>query len=180
VSLPAGGSLVIEATGTVSGLAGARQVTDTVSVALPAGMDDPDPSNNAASLAVPVERAMSFYTLPPCRLVDTRNAAGSRGGPALAARVARTFPIAGACSVPSTAWAVSVNVTVTQPTAGGNVRFYPGGTPAPLTSTLNYAAGVTRANDAVAALGTAGDLTVLASQASGSVHLILDVNGYFE
>jgi len=31
-----------------------------------------------------------------------------------------------------------------------------------------------------AALGTAGDLTALATQASGSVHLILDVNGYFE
>jgi hypothetical protein len=41
-------------------------------------------------------------------------------------------------------------------------------------------AGATRANNAIAALGDAGDLTVLASQASGSVHLILDVNGYFE
>jgi uncharacterized repeat protein (TIGR01451 family) len=180
VNLPAGGGLTIEATGTVSGLAGARQVTNSVSVAVPAGMDDPDPSDNSASLAVPVERAMRFHTLTPCRLVDTRGAAGSRGGPALAARVARTFPIAGACSVPSTAWAVSLNVTVTQPTANGNVRLYPGGTPVPLASTLNYAAGLTSANDAIAALGTNGDLMVLASQASGFVHLILDVNGYLE
>jgi uncharacterized repeat protein (TIGR01451 family) len=180
VSMPAGGSLQIEASGTVSGLAGARQVTNTVTVAVPAGMDDPVAANNTASLAIPVGRTMSFYTLAPCRLVDTRNVAGIRGGPALAAGVARTFPIAGACSVPSTAWAVSLNVTVTQPTAAGNVRLFPAGTPVPLTSTLNYAAGATRANNAVAALGAAGDVTALASQAGGSVHLVLDVNGYFE
>jgi len=180
VNLPAGGSLAIEALGTVSGLGGIRQLTDTVTVAVPAGMDDPHPADNSASLTIPVERTMSFYTLSPCRLVDTRKAAGSRGGPALAAGVARTFPIAGACLVPSTAWAVSLNVTVTQPTAMGNIRLFPGGTPSSLTSSLNYAAGATRANNAIAALGSAGDLTVLANQASGSVHLILDVNGYFE
>jgi uncharacterized repeat protein (TIGR01451 family) len=179
VSLPVGGSLVIQATGTAS-LGGARHVTNTVTVAVPAGMDDPVPANNSAALTIPVERIMSFYTLSPCRLVDTRNAVGSRGGPALAAGVARTFPIAGACSVPSTAWAVSVNVTVTQPTTAGNVRLFPGSTPSPLASNLNYAAGATRANNAIAAMGSAVDLTALASQASGSVHLIVDVNGYFE
>jgi uncharacterized repeat protein (TIGR01451 family) len=179
VSLPVGGSLAIQATGTAS-LGGARHVTNTVTVAVPAGMDDPVPGNNSASLTIPVERTMSFYTLSPCRLLDTRNAVGSRGGPALAAGVARTFPIARACSVPSTAWAVSVNVTVTQPTTAGNVRLFPGSTPSPLASNLNYAAGATRANNAIAALGSAGDLTALATQASGSVQLILDVNGYFE
>ncbi len=56
----------------------------------------------------------------------------------------------------------------------------PGGTPPPQASSVNYATGATRANNAVAALGSAGDLTALATQASGSVHLILDVNGYFE
>jgi hypothetical protein len=105
---------------------------------------------------------------------------GQPGRPALAAGVARTFPISGTCGVPATAWAVSLNVTVTQPTAAGNVRLFPGGTPAPLASTVNYRAGITRANNATAALGTAGDLTALASQASGTVHLILDVDGYFE
>jgi hypothetical protein len=179
VSLPVGGSLAIHATGTAS-LGGARHVTNSVTVAVPAGMDDPLPANNSASLTIPVERTTSFYTLSPCRLVDTRNAVGSRGGPALAAGVTRTFPIAGACSVPSTAWAVSVNVTVTQPTTQGNVRLFPGSTPSPLASTLNYAAGATRANNAIAALGSAGDLTALATQAAGSVHLIVDVNGYFE
>jgi len=179
VTVPVGGSLAIHATGTAS-LGAARQVADTVTVAVPSGMDDPVPSNNSASLTIPAERTMSFYTVQPCRVVDTRNATGSRGGPALAAGVARTFPISGTCGVPSTAWAVSLNVTATQPTDAGNVRLFPGRTPAPQASTLNYTAGTTRANDAIAALGTAGDLTALANQASGSVHLILDVNGYFE
>ena len=180
VSLPVGGSLAIHASGTVSGLGGARQVTNSATVAVPAGMDDPTPANNTASLTIPVERTTSFYTLSPCRLVDTRNPAGSRGGPALGAGIPRTFPISGACGVPSTAWAVSLNVTVTQPTAAGNVRLFPGGTPTPQASSLNYAAAATRANNAIAALGSGGDLTALASQAGGSVHLILDVNGYFE
>jgi hypothetical protein len=35
-----------------------------------------------------------------------------------------------------------------------------------------------RAHNAVPALGIAGDLTVLVTQAAGSVHLIVDVNGY--
>ncbi len=123
---------------------------------------------------------MGFHTVDPCRVVDTRNPAGGRGGPALVTGAPRVFPIAGACGVPATAWAVSLNVTVTQPTAMGNVRLFPGGTPPPQASSLNYAKGATRANNAVAALGSAGDLTALATQASGSVHLILDVNGYFE
>jgi Domain of unknown function DUF11/Chlamydia polymorphic membrane protein (Chlamydia_PMP) repeat len=178
VSLPVGASLAIQASGTVN--AGERQVANTVTVAVPAGMDDPVPANDSASLTIPVGRTMSFYTLSPCRLVDTRLAAGSRGGPALAAKVPRTFPISAACGVPATAWAVSLDVTVTQPTAAGNVRLYPGGTPVPLTSSLNYAAGATRGNNAIASLGNGGNLTALASQASGSVHLILDVNGYFE
>ena len=180
VNLPAGASLAIQATGTVSGLGGTRQVTNTVTVAVPAGMDDPQPANNSASLALPVERTMSFHTLVPCRLVDTRNSAGGRGGPALSTGAPRTFPIVGACGVPASAWAVSLNVTVTQATTAGNVRLFPGGTPSPPTSNLNYSAGATRANNAIATLGSAGDLTALASQASGSIHLILDVNGYFE
>jgi uncharacterized repeat protein (TIGR01451 family) len=174
VNLPVGGRLTFQASGTAS-LGGARQVAATATVAVPAGMDDPWPSNNSASLTIPVARTMSFYTVNPCRVVDTRNA-----GPALAAGVARSFPIAGTCGVPATAWAVSLNVTVTQPTTVGNVRLYPGDTPPPSTSTVNYTAGVTRANNATAALGNSGNLTALASQASGTVHLILDVTGYYE
>lgn len=129
---------------------------------------------------VPPAAALAFYTVTACRVADTRTAAGPQGGPALAANAVRTFVFAGGCGVPPTAKAVSINVTVTQADAPGDLRLYPGGTPAPPTSTINYSAGRTRANSAVLALGASGDLSVLCAQPSGSVHLVLDVNGYFQ
>jgi hypothetical protein len=75
--------------------------------------------------------------------------------------------------------AVSLNLTATAATAQGNLRLYPTGAVTPLVSTLNFTAGVTRANNAVAALGTDGQISVLFSP-SGATHVVLDVNGYFQ
>jgi hypothetical protein len=54
--------------------------------------------------------------------------------------------------------------------------------PVPLVSTINYGAGQTRSNNAVVSLsgGFVGRLAVKVGQASGTVHVILDVVGYFE
>jgi hypothetical protein len=93
--------------------------------------------------------------------------------------VARAFPLAGFCGVPATARALSVNLTVTSPTAAGNLRAYPAGGAAPLASSINYSAGQTRANSGAFSLSASG-LAVRADQAGGTVHLILDVNGYFQ
>lgn len=126
--------------------------------------------------------ATSFYTLTPCRMVDTRNPAGEFGGPALQPGAQRAFTLAGPkCGIPSTARAVSMNVTVTGGTAPGNIRLFPTGVAAPLVSMLNFGAGQTRANNAIVSLGAtpAGSLVVLNASA-GAVHFILDVNGYFE
>jgi len=122
----------------------------------------------------------SFFSVTPCRVADTRNAAGPYGGPALAANVDRTFVIGGQCGIPSTAVAVSFNFTITQPTAAGDLRVFPAGGGLPLVSTLNWSPSQTRANNAVVALGASADLTVHPDQASGTVHLIVDVNGYFQ
>jgi len=73
-----------------------------------------------------------------------------------------------------------VNVTVVSPTVVGNLRLYPGGTPLPTVSTVNYGAGQTRGNNAIVPLSALGDLVVRCAQASGTAHFILDVNGYFE
>jgi hypothetical protein len=121
-----------------------------------------------------------FFTLLPCRAIDTRGSTGPFGGPALVAGQTRTFDLAGRCAIPATASAVSVNVTVTQPTAAGNVRLYPAGTALPNVSSLNYSAGQTRGNNAIVRLSSAAGLAIHCAQASGSAHLILDVNGYFE
>ena len=127
-----------------------------------------------------IDYALDFFTVTPCRVFDTRDPAGPWGGPSLVAGQDRTFTIAGRCGIPSTARAVSINVTVTGPTAPGFLTLFPAGGPPPLASTINFRAGQTRANNAVVTLGGAGDIVVRAGMASGNVHVILDVNGYFD
>jgi hypothetical protein len=122
-----------------------------------------------------------FYTLPPCRVLDTRDPPGPYGGPALAGGAVRTFTIAGRCSVPPTAKSISINATVIQPTSSGYLTLYPGGTATPLASTINFGAEQIRANNAIVPLGAGGTLSVLAGQGGGNtVHFLLDVNGYFQ
>jgi hypothetical protein len=83
------------------------------------------------------------------------------------------------CGVPATAKALSLNVTVTGPTNFGHVAFAPGCVPGP--STINFGPGQTRANNAVLPIAADGRLTAgTFVLGGGSVHLILDVNGYFE
>jgi uncharacterized repeat protein (TIGR01451 family) len=129
---------------------------------------------------VVVSPDMSFFTLTPCRLVDTREGPGTYGGPALAASASRTFPLFGRCGIPATARAVSVNLTATGPTTAGHLRLYPAGAVLPTVSAVNYVAGMTRANNAVVPLNGLGELAVYCSQSSGTTHFVLDVNGYFE
>jgi hypothetical protein len=105
---------------------------------------------------------------------------GAGQSAALAAGADRTFVVTGSCGVPATAWAVVVNATITSPTAVGNLRLYPDATPVPAVSSLNYSAGQTRGNGAIVALGAGGGIRARVTQASGTAHLVLDVNGYFE
>lgn len=68
---------------------------------------------------------------------------------------------------------------MTGPTAAGSIRLVPGGAPATGTSTLNFQAGQTRANNVAMALGASGDV-VVDGLPSGTAHIILDVVGWFE
>ena len=59
------------------------------------------------------DAALAFYPITPCRAFDTRNPAGSLGGPILSGGVPRSFPLLSAtCGIPATAQAYSVNATV--------------------------------------------------------------------
>jgi hypothetical protein len=126
-------------------------------------------------------KSLDFFTVTPCRLIDTRDPNGPRADPVLRGGLARTFSLAGACGLPTTAWAVAVNVTVVDPTLPGDLRLYPGDISAPLASTLNFGAGQTRANLVVLSVGRGGTAAVLSSQApSGSTQVLVDLVGYFE
>lgn len=124
------------------------------------------------------DRGLDFFTLVPCRVVDTR--LPSSGGPGLAAGEDRTLSVHSTCGVPLTARALSVNITVTAASAAGHLSLHPGGTAVPGTASITYAAGRTRANNAVVPLSRFGELALHCAQASGTAHVVLDVNGYFE
>jgi hypothetical protein len=126
---------------------------------------------------------LRFFTLSPCRLVDTRQSPGPWGAPALVSGQSRSFDLNQSCAVPATAKALSLNVTVTGPTGSGYVTLGAGGCPVPAASSINFTAGGTRANNAIVTLAadSSGNLLAFAfATGNGSVHLILDVNGYFE
>ena len=123
---------------------------------------------------------LSFFTLTPCRVLDTRNAAGpDAGAPALAAGETRTVAAAGKCDIPPTAAAISVNMTVTSPAAPGYVTLYPADGTLPLASMIDFSLGQTRANNAILALAFDGSGFKALNGSAGNVHFILDVNGYF-
>jgi len=124
---------------------------------------------------------LTFYALPPCRVIDTRNAAGpDAGAPALAAGETRVVGTAQKCRIPATAAALSVNVTVTGPVAPGHYTLYAAdGTP-PVASQLSFSAGQTRASATIVPLALDATGFKVQNGSAGSAHLIIDVNGYFE
>ena len=118
---------------------------------------------------------LAFYTLPPCRIVDTRN--GQDQG-ILHAGVVRYYTIPPNCDVPTSATAYSFNVTVL-PSAGGldYLTVWPKGEPQPGVSTLNDATGTVVANAAIVPAGSENATAFYAH--SNSTNLLLDINGYF-
>ena len=121
--------------------------------------------------------ALSFYPVTPCRVADTRNAAGPFGGPEMAANSTRSFAIpASGCFVPSTAAAYSVNITVVPDAALGYLSAWSAGAAQPYVSTLNSWDGSVVANAAIVSAGTTGAISIYVTDPT---HVILDIDGYF-
>jgi hypothetical protein len=131
---------------------------------------------------IPAGSGTRFHTLAPCRVFDTRDAAGpAAGAPALGAAETRTLSPAGRCGIPAAARTLSVNVTVTQPAGTGDLLLYPADlSNAPVASTISFRSGKTRANNTMLLLATSGTGFKVLNNSAGSVHFILDVNGWFE
>jgi hypothetical protein len=101
------------------------------------------------------------------RLLDTRLASG-----ALHSGEVRLLQVSGRGGVPA-AGAESVVLTST----AGYVSVYPGGARNPGTSTVNFVAGQTVSNTTIVSLSGAGQVSLRA--AAGSVHLVVDVTGWY-
>jgi hypothetical protein len=132
-----------------------------------------------------------YTPLTPCRIIDTRLAGG-----AIAAGTARTFLVTGAdysaqggsatgCGVPyGPTSAAVVNFVAVNPTGAGNFSLSPFGSPMPLSSIINFRAGVNLANGLVVATcnpSTAtcdSDITIKAN--ASAADLVADVQGYFQ
>jgi len=125
--------------------------------------------------ALPGSETYAFYTLPPCRIVDTRN--GQDGG-TLQAGVERDYSIRNNCGVPNYAAAYSLNVTVI-PAPGGldYMTVWPAGEPRPTVSTLNDNTGTVVANAAIVPAGS--DNLAAFYPNDNNTDLLVDVDGYF-
>ena len=121
--------------------------------------------------------AVSFYPVTPCRIADTRGAAGLLGGPYLAGGSSRSFPVeSSSCNLPSSAQAYSLNVTAIPHATLNYLTTWPTGQNQPYVSTLNSSTGAVTANAAIVPAGTSGAVSIFVSD---DADLILDVNGYF-
>jgi len=121
--------------------------------------------------------ALTFYPVTPCRVADTRAAVGPFGGPAMDAQTTRPFTIpASACSIPATAAAYSLNVTVVPSGVLPFLTTWPTGSAQPGVSTLNSFDGSVVANAAIVPAGTGGAINVFVDSRTD---VILDINGYF-
>lgn len=134
-----------------------------------------------------------FVPVAPCRLVDTRpNLPGQvpvNVGPRdtkIGPNSPVTFTAFGSgdgdrpCEIPSSASAISANVTIVGPTASSYLTVYPAdvGSP-PNASNLNFVAGqAPTPNSVTTPLSGAGAFK--AFNAAGSVHVVIDVNGCFQ
>ncbi len=133
--------------------------------------------DNTISVIAGVDAApLQFVSMPPCRLVDTRQPGG---GGAITGHSSRDFyvPQLGGCGVPNDASAYSLNVTVTPHIPLGYLTIWPTGQEQPLVSTMNSRDHRNKANAAIIPAGYHGGVSVYVSDATD---VILDINGYFE
>lgn len=135
----------------------------------------------AAPLASAVG-APDFRPVTPARLADTRPGRATvdgsfRGGGYVKPASPLRLTVTGRGGVPASGVAaVTLNVTVTGPTAPGYLTAYPSGRGRPNASNLNFERGLTVANAVTVSPGADGRVVLYTS---ASAHVIVDVTGYF-
>lgn len=124
-----------------------------------------------------------YHAISPQRLIDTRanSQVGSYTGPIDAKQsISVALPSSVTDSGHGPVEAVVLNVTVTSPTAGGNIQVYSSGLlNTPTTSNVNFGKGQTVANLVTVSMVSGGDVVLSVQQNSGSVQLIADLEGYY-
>jgi hypothetical protein len=117
------------------------------------------------------EGALSLYTLPPCRVLDTRTPSGS---PPFAGTIYVNV-LGSGCGGTSASQAYVFNATVVPDGPLGYLTLWPQGSVQPLVSTLNAYSGDVTSNMAIVPTSN----TEVSAFASSSTYLVLDIFGYF-
>jgi hypothetical protein len=121
----------------------------------------------------PVSGASAYTAMTPFRLADSRTKFRIT---ALLANTPKKIKVAGVAGIPLDATALSANFTVVGAPGAGHLTVYNCTAARPTASTLNYYAGETVANAGLFPLSSAGELCLFSPQ---TVHLVIDVTGYF-
>ncbi len=125
----------------------------------------------------------AFVGATPKRVLDTRNGTGGRWSPVDPWSPA-SVPIRGLSlsvggrtrTIPSSASAVAINLTIANPSGQGFATVWPCGVPRPTASNVNFRAGRNVANMVVAPIGTNGSICIHTHKVA---HVIVDVAGWF-
>jgi hypothetical protein len=110
-----------------------------------------------------------LYTLPTCRVLDTRNSSGALSGQM------DDNVMASGCGAPAAAQAFVLNATVVPSGTLGFLKLWPQGASQPLVSTLNAIDGKITSNLAIVPT-TNGSISAFSSNPT---QLVLDISGYF-
>jgi hypothetical protein len=131
-------------------------------------------------LSLEARAQQAFFSVTPCRAVDTRLGYGG----IVYAATQRNFTIKGVCGVPGDAKSVALNVTVVTPSVDGFEVLWPYLQSIPAVSNLNFTAGTPAlANGVIVGLlqGSTPDLaTAYGTPGGGTLHLVLDITGYYK
>ena len=118
-----------------------------------------------------------FHSLPPARILDTREGIGASARPLRGGETV-SVDVTGVGGVPETGVvAVAINVTATNPSRYGYVTVHPSGEPRPDASTLNFVTGKTVPNMAIVKVGANGAVDLF--NFAGTTDVLFDVAGYF-
>ena len=114
---------------------------------------------------------LSFFSLTPCRVLDSRNPAGALP---FNGKVDVNVSSSG-CGAPASAQSFVLNATVVPPGPLGFLTLWPQAATQPLVSTLNAIDGSITSNMAIVPTANGS----VSAFGSNPTHLILDISGYF-
>ncbi len=121
----------------------------------------------------------SFVPVAPQRAVDTRTGAGGNRKGALGADATFRAGIGGRADVPTSGVsAVVVTITAVTPSQTGGLVAWADDTPRPAAINVQFSKGRPASNLAVVPVSASGRVD-LSNRSSGTVHIVVDVFGYF-